>query len=97
MIILLAFLAGVPLYALREVRQNRANLAAYDVKTSLMFLYWMVYMGYTVVYALVHLEMRYLMPVEPLSMVAGLVMCHLLWQSYKQKRARKKADKDGVR
>ena len=97
MIILLAFLAGVPFYALREVRQHSTDVAAYDVKTSLMFLYWVLYAGYTTVYGLVHLEMRYLMPVEPLSMVAGLVMCHLLWQSYKQRWADKKSVKDGSR
>ena len=96
MLILLAFLAAVPLSFLRQARLHRTDVAAYDVATSLMFLYWLLYLGYTSAYGLVHLEMRYLMPVEPLSMVSGLVMSYTLWKAYRQRRAAKKTAEDGV-
>lgn len=97
MVILLAFLIGAPLLFLREVQHGHTKIEAYDVTISLMFLYWLIYLGYTSAYVLVHLETRYLMPAEPLSMVAGLAVTAALWQKYTQRWTAQKAIVETIR
>ena len=70
----IAFLIGVPVAFLKQVTKNRAGLSNYDPPRVLAFLYWLAYFGYTLTYAMVSLEMRYLMPVEPFSMIIGITL-----------------------
>jgi len=85
-LITLAFLIGVPIITFREAQQKRRNLMAYEPKVVLMQIYWLMYFGYSFAYAMVHLEMRYLMPVEPLSMLIGMTVLHGTWARFKQRR-----------
>lgn len=82
-----AFLFGVPILFVRQMLQNRAKIREYDVGVTLMMIYWMAYFGYTFAYAMVSLEMRYLMPVEPLSMVIGVVLVFAGVHKFRQRRA----------
>jgi len=69
-----AFVFGVPIVMIRSFSTARFRLSAYDPATVLMTLYWLVYLGYTFIYAMIHLEMRYLMPVTPLSIIIGVTL-----------------------
>jgi hypothetical protein len=93
-IIAMAFFIGTPVVIIREVREKRWNILAYDLILTLMFLYWLLYFGYTFIYALVSLEMRYLMPVGPLAMVIGLTIIASYGQAFLQTWMTKRVVKD---
>ena len=54
-----------------KTRQNTWRVSAYEPLSVVVLLYWLGYFGYTLAYAMVSLEMRYLKPVEPFSKVIG--------------------------
>lgn len=66
------FIVGVPWLMIMEIRAVGWDVRAHDSKVLFMTLIWIIYFGYTMVYASIHLEMRYLLPVVPLSLVAGV-------------------------
>ena len=78
------FLLGPPLVFLRAFARNKLKFRDYHPAALLIFLYWLVYLGYTFAYAMVHLELRYLLPVEPLVVVTGLVLVASSWQWLKK-------------
>lgn len=73
-IIMAAFIFGMAKVVWNQVFANRA--VSNDVQRSerLMILLSVMYLGYTFSYAMVSLETRYLMPVEPFSAVIGLLL-----------------------
>jgi hypothetical protein len=78
-IITVGFIIGVPVLLVRKIKQNGGRLSALDQKHVLITLFWLIYVGYTFAFAMVHLEQRYLLPVVPLSVMAGLfVLMHPL-------------------
>lgn len=81
-VILIAFVFGVPYYFFRKFPKAPLNVQTYDPVATLMLLYWLIYFGYTAVYAMIHLEVRYLMPVEPLSMVIGVALLTAMGKKY---------------
>lgn len=73
-IIMVAFICAVPWRMLGELGSQRLAISGYNPRTALMFVYWLVFFGYTFAYAMVSMEARYLMPVIPLAMVSGLTL-----------------------
>lgn len=82
----LAFVLGAPILFVRAMLAHRGNFRAYEPGVVLMVLFWLMYFGYTIAYAMITLELRYLMPVEPLSMVVGVTVLASLANRYKQRR-----------
>lgn len=89
-VITLSFLFGVPALIVREARTQRLRVTAYNQRVVLMLLFLCLYLGYTLVYAMVSLELRYLMPVAPLAMITGLVLVspyiekmHQFWKAHR--------------
>lgn len=81
-IITMAFILGVPFVAIRSIRHNGIMLNAHDPSIVLASIYWLIYFGYTFVYAMIHLEMRYLMPVAPLTLIIGVTLLTTLARTY---------------
>lgn len=86
----IAFVVGAPLLIIQEIRQHRSNLKAFRVHSVLIFIYWLIYFGYTAAYAMVHLEIRYLMPVMPFVLITGLLTSLPLADRLKQYMADRK-------
>jgi len=72
MTLTLAFIIGAPVLLLREGLRERFTIHRYDPTVALVGLYWLMCWGYILVYAMIHMEVRYLMPVIPLSMIGGI-------------------------
>ena len=71
-LISLAFLFGAPIVIVSQARQNTWRISAYEPLSVVVLLYWLAYFSYTLACAMVSLEMRFLMPVEPFSTVIGV-------------------------
>lgn len=69
---------------------QRLRIAAYNQRVILMLLYLCLYLGYTIIYGMVNMELRYLMPVAPLAMLTGLTLVspyiEKMYQSWKAPR-----------
>jgi len=72
MVLTLAFVVGAPVLFLREGLRERFAIRRYDPTVVLTALYWLLYCGYTFIYAMIHMEVRYLMPVIPLSTIGAI-------------------------
>ena len=68
----LAFLVGAPIVIVSQARQNTWRVSAYESLSVMVLLYWLAYFSYDLACAMDSLEMRFLMPVEPFSMLIGV-------------------------
>lgn len=71
-VVMAAFVFGAPLMFLSEMKNNKYRISEIKRSHVLFLMFWLLYFGYTSAYALVNLEMRYLLPVQPFCMIAGL-------------------------
>ncbi|WP_420548623.1 hypothetical protein [Curvivirga sp.] len=73
-ILFLGFTIGIPVIVIRRIftagLTRLTEVENLKVLTSLSF--WVIFWGYVFAYALVHLELRYLLPVVPIGMIAGI-------------------------
>lgn len=69
-VVMLFFLIGVPV---RFIAETRTPEGASQLMRKLAA-YWVVFIVYILIFAAVHIDMRYLMPVLPLSSATGLLM-----------------------
>lgn len=69
-----AFLLGVPLAVIFALRRDGLGLFCANPKAALMGYFWLLYFGYVGFYALISLEMRYLLPVTPFVIVSGMAL-----------------------
>ncbi|MBF0247530.1 MAG: hypothetical protein HQL36_05595 [Alphaproteobacteria bacterium] len=70
-IITVSFVIGVPFLVIRAIKNNRLDFLRDDPAMALFLMLWGVYMGYSLLYSMVHLEKRYLLPVVPFSLLVG--------------------------
>jgi len=73
-LITLAFVIGAPVLAIREIWRYGPHPERYDRVAMAFAGIWIAYFGYTFSYASIHLELRYLMPVEPMASMAGVLV-----------------------
>ena len=69
-IVFAAFLIGTPLFVLAPAYLKRQ--APEQTSRFLLAAFWLVYCGWVFAYVLIHFEDRYLAPVLPLSVFAGI-------------------------
>jgi len=70
--IMITFIIALPVLFLRRLKKTQGRLGELDQKEILIFMFWLIYIGYTCAFAMVHLEQRYLLPVVPLSVMSAL-------------------------
>ncbi|MCW9036255.1 MAG: hypothetical protein OQJ97_18715 [Rhodospirillales bacterium] len=71
-VLTITFVFGVPITLIQHWKGRAYKVSQVDPKYILIFMYWLIYFGYTSAYAMVHLEQRYLLPVVSLSVVAAM-------------------------
>ncbi|MDV7340834.1 hypothetical protein RYZ26_14605 [Terasakiella sp. A23] len=65
---------GVPYFTIRHFIAQKFRVSEIRPDCMLIFMFWLVYLGYTFAFAMVHLEQRYLMPVIPLGTLAAMMI-----------------------
>ncbi|MEH6632271.1 MAG: hypothetical protein V7776_15750 [Halopseudomonas aestusnigri] len=93
-IIMLSFLALMPIFLFSELRSQNYRIKKCNPKIMVMSFYYLSFFCYLFAYSMVSLEKRYLMPVEPLSIVVGVTLFVSTIQSYLKKRGIRTTLKD---
>jgi len=73
-ILSVALIFAVPYVTIRHFFAEKFNPQKIRPDCMLIFMFWLVYLGYTFAFAMVHMEQRYLMPVIPLGTLAAMMV-----------------------
>jgi len=73
-VLTITLLLVVPYFTIKHFIAQKFRVSEIRPDCMLIFMFWLVYLGYTFAFAMVHLEQRYLMPVIPLGTLAAMMI-----------------------